>query len=249
VLGRTHMAIGALAGVSITPCLLHTSLPLLPNAHINVSKPGLPHWMVTDALLIVASVIGSTLPDFDQEDSLLSRKAEKLAQLLTFLAILATIGLLHLQTSLFAWIGALVIGFVLVSRANVMRKVALGILGVGLLALGITGRIEITGSVMLAAWTVGAMLTKHRTFTHSLLGLVLFGGGVFENITMTNLAVLPWGLSLGYMMHMVADIPAGGIPLLWPWKVRQGASFMKTSGWVDHLIGVVALVGAIALVV
>ncbi|MFD1674848.1 metal-dependent hydrolase [Alicyclobacillus fodiniaquatilis] len=249
MLGRTHMAIGALAGVAITPCLLHSSLPLLTHTHFNIAKPTLPHALETDALLVVSSIIGSTFPDFDEQNSLLSRKAEKLVQLLTFLAVVSVVMLLHLQTSMWAWLSAVVIGVVLISRANVMRKIALGLLCAGLLTLGITGKIDITGAVLLAAWTVGAMLTKHRTFTHSLLGLCLFGVGVFQSITIGSLAPLPWGLTLGYMLHMVADVPAGGIPLLWPWKVRQGVSFVKTSGWIDHLIGALALVGAIALVI
>jgi inner membrane protein len=200
--------------------------------------------------------------DLDQQDSLAARKVERLGGIPIFVAIVALVLFLHQQTSLIAWVMAILVAFVFGTQRNTMRRVGLGVIGAGLLYAGVSDTIPLIGAFTLTAWLLGAMFTKHRTFTHSLSGLLVFAVGVITAMQGVELVrwlthyhvgviatVAPAGFLLGYILHMTADAPAGGIPLFWPWGKRFGGRLVKTGGGWDHLIGGIALLGFVALAI
>jgi inner membrane protein len=218
--------------------------------------------MVAQVTLVVAAVIGSAIVDLDQQDSLAARKVERLGGIPIFVVIVALVLFLHQQTSLIAWVMAILMAFVFGTQRNILRRVGLGVIGAGLLYTGLTNVIPISGAVVLTAWLIGAMFTKHRTFTHSLPGLIVFAIGIITAMQGVELVrwlshyhvgviatVAPAGLVVGYILHMAADTPAGGIPLFWPWGKRFGGRLIKTGGGWDHLIGGIALLGFFALAI
>jgi membrane-bound metal-dependent hydrolase YbcI (DUF457 family) len=251
MLGRTHMAIGALGAALIAPIILHTqweTLRQLGNGHLLT----MPHTAVAEATVVAAAVAGSIMPDLDQADSLMAHKVERIGQFMIFAILAGVVVMLHLQTSMTMWALVLMFGLLSGARGNIPRILGLGVLAAGLVFLGIHRDIPLTGAILLAVWGVGAMFTVHRTFTHSLLGLAMFGAGAvvtLHSIHGMNLSIVSTGLITGYVLHLMADAFAGGVPLLWPWSTRQGFRFVRTGSARDHMIGGLAVVAFVGLAV
>jgi membrane-bound metal-dependent hydrolase YbcI (DUF457 family) len=240
------MAIGAVASVAATPLILHAPWDTLRQVTLGLSSHGIPGNVVAQVLLVVTAIVGSLLPDLDQRTSLAAREVERLGQVVTFVLMTALLFFMHWQTHWMLWGLVLITSFIIGSNRGITRKIGLAIVGTGLLYLGIRGTIPMLGTFLLAAWSVGAMFTGHRTFTHSLLGSALFIAGVFVvmnalgHVHGVPLSTAAWGLSLGYVLHLVADSVAGGIPLFWPWHERQGVRLVHTGSAMDHALGLVA---------
>lgn len=253
MLGRTHMSIGAAASVAIAPLVLHTEWePLRQLVTFNWNV--LPHVILAQAVLVVAAVIGSAIVDLDEYHSIAAQKVERLAGLPVLFILVALVLLLHLQTSIMAWGSILILALVLHTKKNVVRKIGLGIIGSALLYAGFMNALPLIGAIALVVWLIGAMVSKHRTFTHSLVGLMIFAMGIILTIQGRMIIwlhvhhfdpmvlVIPFGLIMGYIFHLLADIPTGGVPLFWPWGKRFGGHFIKTGGGWDHAIGGAAFV-------
>ena len=251
MLGRTHMGIGAIAAVAATPFILGTRWETL--RRLGDGNWGhLPHMLVAQAVLVAAAVVGSLLPDLDQSDSTMSHKIEVIGQGVIMAMLACAVLILHLQTSVTAWVTAILLGWLVGARNNVARKVGLALPGAGILYLAWDKEISLLAAGCLVAWVVGAMLTRHRTFTHSLLGLGLFAVGIhgsFHGLTLIHARDAAVGLMLGYALHLVADGVAGGVPLLWPWGQRFGVRLVKTGGGLDHFLSGITMFGFIALAI
>ncbi|MHB1681289.1 MAG: metal-dependent hydrolase [Bacilli bacterium] len=234
MLGRTHMAIGALSAIGASTWLL--GAPWIPAQH------GLhdPSALVREAWVVGAMVLGSVLPDLDESHALLARKVETGARLAVLLFV-AWLFVSHHEAVTALSSGTLaLVALALFVPADLARKLALG--GLSLLALyaGVSKSLPITGAAALAVWSFGAALTAHRTFTHSLPGLVMLASGLFYSVPGAY-GSLSMAVLLGYGLHMAADAIAGGVPLFWPWTKRQGVHLVQTGSAIDHLIGGVAL--------
>jgi len=243
MLGRTHMSIGAAGAVVAAPLWLHPP------------QQTLLHWMVSTqtfssvglfALFFVAAILGSLLPDLDEQHALASRDLERFMALPMFLMMAALVFLLHLETSLAAWVGVGVLTLAFRAAHNLSRRIGLGVLSLALLYLAWRHFLPIFAAVLLVLWCVGAMWSKHRTFTHSLVGLALLGVGLLSVHTSSS-SVAPYlhlavvGLLLGYVLHLLADAVAGGVPLFWPWSRRLGMRIVQTGSLLDHVIGGLAV--------
>jgi len=90
---------------------------------------------------------------------------------------------------------------------------------------------------------------KHRSISHSVLGVFIIGIGtkwLITNIPTENgfdALALWYAFMISFVTHLFGDfLTRDGIPLLWPWKYRFGFPpfrFMrfKTGGWVeDYLV-------------
>ncbi|MCF8567679.1 metal-dependent hydrolase [Alicyclobacillus tolerans] len=251
MLGRTHMSIGALGAVAAYSLMQHTRWESIGRI-LHSPSGALSHAIVPEATVVFASVVGSIIPDLDQPDSKMAHKVERIGQVAMIAVLFAFMILLHLEGSLTAWIFVLVLSWLSSTRGNTSRLVGLGILGAGTIFMSMHHDIPTTSGILLAIWTVGAMFTHHRTFTHSLLGLAIFGVGVgtaLSGYSHLHLALASDGLILGYALHMAADGVAGGVPLFWPWKHRQGIRLVRTGSAVDHMIGGIATVAFLGLIV
>jgi membrane-bound metal-dependent hydrolase YbcI (DUF457 family) len=240
------MAIGAVASVAATPLILHAPWDTLRQVTHGFPSHGIPGTVAAQVLLAVTAIAGSLLPDLDQRNSLAARKVERLGQVVMFVLMTALLFFMHWQTHWTLWGLVFIISFIVGSNSDITRQIGLAIVGVGLLYLGIRGTLPMVGTLLLAAWAVGAMFTEHRTFTHSLLGAALFISGGFVVLNALGhvhgipLSIASWGLAVGYVMHLVADGVAGGVPLLWPWNERQGVRLVNTGSAMDHVLGIVA---------
>jgi len=247
------MALGLALSAVALPLLLHVDAPTLGS----VAKTGFTASVRDDAIGLAGAWVASVAPDLDQQNAIASRKLESALRLCAVLAVVVLIvsqhgmrvrgGISLSPVAEGAGVAVLAVAFLL--PADIARKLALAALAAGLILAGASKTLPMVGCIGLAAWCVGAALTGHRTFTHSLPGAVLFLLPAAQLVTAMGLPFAWDGLAVGYLAHMAADAVAGGIPLLWPWSKRQGLRLVTTGDWRDRLIGVVAGIGFVLLLV
>jgi membrane-bound metal-dependent hydrolase YbcI (DUF457 family) len=248
MLGRTHMAIGAVAAVALAPAVFGAhwvTVRDLASSNWDI----VPHTVITEGTLVVGALVGSLLPDLEQRNSLMSHEVERIGQLVITATLIALVILLHMQSSIFAWALVVLLALLSGARSNTARRIGLAVLGGGLLLLSYLGNLPFVAGILLACWVVGAMFTPHRTFTHSLLGFILLSCGAMVALSRYHLGDAADGIILGYAFHMIADGVAGGVPLLWPWPHRQGIRLVYTGSVWDHMIGGLATLAFIGLAI
>jgi len=248
MLGRTHMATGAAGAAVLAPVILHmpwVTVRQVVDGHLTT----LPHGLVLEAMLVGAAVVGSVIPDLDQRDSLMAHKVERIGQFVVIGLLIALMVLFHWTRSYMTWAFVILFGVLSGVRSNVTRVVGLGVFGALLMSLVLRGNISPIGGLLLVLWIAGAMFTKHRTFTHSGFGSVLFGIGTWMILVPFHLHEMAVGFLTGYVLHLLADAVSGGIPILYPLTKRQGFRLIRTSSPWDHMIGGLALFAFLGLAV
>ncbi|MFB5191283.1 metal-dependent hydrolase [Alicyclobacillus fastidiosus] len=235
MLGRTHMAIGALGAVLVLPVLLHDS-----TAHSMVESVGHGHINQATQLIegVVVGALGGIVPDLDQKDGLMTRKVERIGQLAMLGSLIILLITMHLWSSPIALGIAICMFFSFVHHAEWVRKTSLILLAVGSVYFGMRFPDYAEIGICSAIWFGVTAFSKHRTFTHSLLGFAIAGFTLVQLGKLQHLVWLSDVAILGYGLHMVADAVAGGIPLFWPFGKRQGIRMVLTGSKADHLIGI-----------
>jgi len=79
-------------------------------------------------------------------------------------------------------------------------------------------------------------LVPHRGVTHSLVGALAIGLLLWA---FAGSHVVPF--MIGYLLHLLADMFTGGVPLFWPRENRIAIMHAKTGGLVDYLCLFVSL--------
>jgi len=232
MLGRTHMAIGALGAVLTVPILLHGG-----DAHVMLTGHGSFFKVEQIVAGWLAGALGGILPDLDQKDSLMSRRVERIGQAIAFFVFTGLFITLHLWMSLTTVIIGVFALLAVLSQAEWMRKASLLLIAAGILGWGLTHESWFEVAILVAIWLVVTTFSAHRTFTHSFIGLSIAGVTLIQLGIRLHVSWLTETVLLGYALHLAADTLAGGIPFLWPYSKRQGVALVKTGGLVDHLIG------------
>ncbi|WP_169713616.1 metal-dependent hydrolase [Paludifilum halophilum] len=136
----------------------------------------------------------------------------------------------------------------LLFRSIKYRSAALSILGAIAILLTVLKGLDLW--VLLSGiYAMAVAFIPHRSFTHSLLSLLIVSG-----ITLMANPDYVWAMAAGYVSHLLADaMTAGGIPLLWPWKKRLGVKklglYIRSGDKVDKMTGKVAMyAGSIVLI-
>ena len=94
----------------------------------------------------------------------------------------------------------------------------------------------------LVIWFAITSISSHRTFSHSIIGMIMFCIPFYDSILL--LPVL-----LGYSSHLIADmITAGGVPLLYPFNKRRISILKLSVGSFSELILSVSLIILNALI-
>lgn len=126
--------------------------------------------------------------------------------------------LLPFRNKLFKMLIYLTLGTILLLLEPRTNAAAVRLLGLGLIITG---------------------LSHHRSFTHSLFGLVVYSAIVYLGMREAGLREAYIGFSLGYVTHLMADfITKGGIEIFYPWK--KNFSFpitVKTGGAAERILG------------
>lgn len=96
----------------------------------------------------------------------------------------------------------------------------------------------IYGLAIIAGCIVFAKFTKHRSFAHSILGLVLFSIGFW--LLLGHIALY---FAIGFISHMTADtLTNSGIEVLYPIKQKVALKLIHTGSIIDYTLGGLAFV-------
>ncbi|SFD68452.1 inner membrane protein [Lentibacillus persicus] len=181
---------------------------------------------VDTAILMSAGVIAGLVPDLDTAGKLANKisLSHKMIQ-----GFVRTVGIL---AGAYAWFGlegyAMYVGlalgiFLLVIAPKFSQKLMLLISGVAIIAAGVALTevwVWLSGIYVAAAALVG-----HRSYTHSIAGLLFFAVIAFYINERFALEGLFWALVLGYASHLLADmrlVPGNkrGIKLFLPFSQK-----------------------------
>ena len=94
----------------------------------------------------------------------------------------------------------------------------------------------IAGGLLFIICLVAGLITKHRTFTHSILGLALFSVSIYLLFTPTDTIFF----ALAMLMHQLFDmLNMTKVAWLYPMKGGAAAGFCKSDGFVAEMFGLI----------
>ena len=202
--GTAHTAIGAATGFMI--------------ANRFDSEPSVTF------LLVGLGAISGLMPDLDIDGKLrnkitLSHKViQAAAQLIGILLIIYSF---YEENNMERWMG-IGIGFGMMTlSAFIKQKHMLIISGVGVLAGGFS--LQENWLLLLGIYILIASLVSHRSYTHSILGIVFFGFIAFNLERSIGIEGVYYACLGGYISHLVADMK------LFPFNKRGVKLFLPLS--------------------
>ncbi|MFB5269303.1 metal-dependent hydrolase [Paenibacillus enshidis] len=229
MMGRTHLCIGTGVVLSIAAS---TDTPIT-----------LP--------LIVATVIGSLLPDIDEPNSLIvSRSLPKPLLNSIRLLLVALAAIIYFSNSIPAPLATLLplaVGAIAFIPARSLRNISMILIGVGLL---VTGQLSNSWATIIGACLLICAVVPHRGLTHTVYGLVVWSALLYY-ATYQTLGHMIWiAGGTAYLLHLLADaVTDHGIRPLPPLKYRLRFRLMSTGTRSGSIIEGVCILMTLALVV
>ncbi|URZ15482.1 metal-dependent hydrolase [Clostridium felsineum] len=197
----------------------HISIGLVASATVlSISNPTVEN--VTDGLAI--GTLGALMPDIDTGRSTISYKVRKIL--------------------LYIMIGVLTTYILISNFSNQIEMINSVFQRIGLnkLTSYVPHNLKFsnTGLVIILACMIFSQFTKHRSFAHSILGLVLFTIGF--KLLLGNLALY---FAVGFISHMIADtLTNSGIEIFYPIRKKVALKLIHTGSVMDHVIGGLAFI-------
>ncbi|MFJ7638142.1 metal-dependent hydrolase [Peribacillus sp. NPDC097206] len=205
--GTAHMAIGATVGF-LTANTLQTD-------------------PTTTLFLVGVGGVSGLMPDMDIDGKL----SNKITFSHKFIRTLAqTIGVLMIIYSLLAsseterWLGVGAgIGIIIISSFITQRHM-LTLTGLGILGTGLS--LDISWLWLLGVYIILASFTPHRSYTHSIAGILFFGVIAFQFQETLGTEGIFTTCILGYISHLLADMKflpfnKRGVKLLLPFFSKE----------------------------
>lgn len=175
-------------------------------------------------LLVGLGAVSGLMPDLDIDGKLrnkitLSHKViQAAAQLIGILLIIYSF---YEERNMERWMG-IGIGFgMMILSAFIKQKHMLIISGVGVLAGGLS--LQENWLLLLGIYILIASLVSHRSYTHSILGIVFFGFIAFNLERSVGIEGVYYACLGGYISHLVADMK------LFPFNKRGIKLFLPLS--------------------
>ncbi|MGF7059035.1 metal-dependent hydrolase [Brassicibacter mesophilus] len=128
---------------------------------------------------------------------------------------------------------------VLLFKNKLFKVITYSCMGAGLIYLGNSFEPSINKILRLLGITLILVgISRHRGFTHSLLGLTIFSTIVYIGTSEFNLHEAHIGFIIGYVSHLALDIiTTQGIDLLFPSKKNIRLPLgIRTNGTIEQLI-------------
>lgn len=162
---------------------------------------------ITTLALISAGTVSALIPDLDIGGKL-ANKISLSDELLKSAATL--IGFLMIVLSLLQgagnekWFGILIGTAIIFFAQKLSQKIMLIITGIGVAVIGFL--LSKLWLMLIGIYIIGAALSPHRSYTHSLLGLAFFAyiAHLFA-VDIKNVAMF-YACIFGYISHLVADM-------------------------------------------
>ncbi len=185
--GTAHAAIGAAAGYVVANTV-----------HASPS---------TTLLLVGLGGISGLIPDLDIDGKLRDRitlsheVVRSVAQLIGFLMIIYSF---YEGNSKEKWLGiAIGISMIAIS-SRIRQKHMLTITGIGVLAVGVS--LQEIWLILFGIYILIASFVPHRSYTHSILGVLFFGFIASKFETSLGIHGVFYTCLAGYISHLIADI-------------------------------------------
>lgn len=205
--GTAHAAIGAAGGFMVANTL-HTD-------------------PTTTVFLVGLGGISGLIPDLDIDGKLRSRITfshtiiRTVAQLIGIMMIFYSF---YQGTSTEKYIGMGIGAFIVGIASSIKQKHMLTITGIGVLAGGFS--LDETWIILIGIYIMIASLVAHRSYTHSIIGVVFFAIIASKLETSLGISGVYYTCLVGYISHLVADsriLPFNkrGIKLFLPISSRE----------------------------
>ncbi|WP_026585378.1 metal-dependent hydrolase [Bacillus sp. J33] len=185
--GTAHAAIGAAAGYVVANTV-----------HASPS---------TTLLLVGLGGISGLIPDLDIDGKLRDRitlsheVVRSVAQLIGFLMIIYSF---YEGNSKEKWLGiAIGISMIAIS-SRIRQKHMLTITGIGVLGVGVS--LQEIWLILFGIYILIASFVPHRSYTHSILGVLFFGFIASKFETSLGIHGVFYTCLAGYISHLIADI-------------------------------------------
>jgi inner membrane protein len=185
--GTSHAAIGAAAGFVVAQTY-ETS----PSATL---------------LFVGLGAVSGLIPDLDIDGKLrgkITLSHEMIRLSASIIGIMMILYSFIEKTSMERWLGAGIGCLILVVASLIKQKHMLTITGLAVLAGGFS--LDELWIILLGIFTVVASFTSHRSYTHSILGVVFFGVIAFHLETSLGIQGVFYTCLIGYISHLVADL-------------------------------------------
>lgn len=220
---HTHVAVGMLAGAICAEV-------------IGLSEP---------ARALASGIAGGAalLPDVDTPTSAVAHSVGRIGSVLLAPVRLAAVK--HRGVTHTALLGAVLSGAILLASSTRTSLIVPVIAG---LMAALAAR-----SVL----TFGSGQTLHPLLSRRHRRWITLVVAVFAAVASTRVSLvhsrtlIAWAFAAGYASHLLADAIMNGVPLFWPIRPlskRVVLGRIKTGSFADHLLGVVALVGAAVVI-
>lgn len=197
----------------------HISIGLAASATV-LSISNLAVGNITAGLAI--GTLGALMPDIDTGKSKISYKVRKI-MLYSMMAVLTT--------------------YVLMSNFSTQIQMInsfLRSIGLNKIVSYVPHNLKFsnTGLMIIIACMIFSKVTKHRSFAHSILGLVLFTIGF--KLLLGNLSLY---FAVGFISHMAADVLTNsGIEVFYPIRKKAALKLIHTGSILDHALGGLAFI-------
>ncbi|MCF6136653.1 metal-dependent hydrolase [Pseudalkalibacillus berkeleyi] len=205
--GTSHLLVGGVAGL-VTSNVLQTD-PL------------------TTGILIISGGIAGLVPDIDVDGTLSNKitNSHKFLQTLAYIIgviIMAYSFMTGSDSEKWNGIGAGV-GIILIA-SFITRRHMLLVSGLGVVAAGLF--LDENWLFLSGIYITVASIVPHRSYTHSILGVIFFGVIASQLETSVGVNGLYWACLAGYVSHLVGDmkfLPVNkrGIKLFLPFSTKD----------------------------
>ncbi|WP_317955401.1 metal-dependent hydrolase [Paenibacillus chitinolyticus] len=209
---------------------------LVISTGITLSVLGLANQQITLPVIGV-TLISSLLPDIDEPNSLLVRKAFPDWMLRYAKLFLLAVGIfIQFQSTTFApWntILAILVGFVLFLPSRNIRNLFMVLIGMALFQLG---EHYAPWSYLIGSLLIICTLVPHRGLTHTLYGVLTWTALLFYATHSFDRSIWIAG-GLSYLLHLLADaLTNRGIRPLPPFNFRLKVRLMTTGTWTGSIV-------------
>mgnify|MGYP000580563472 FL=1 len=124
-------------------------------------------------------------------------------------------------------------------------------LSIGIIFLYIYSQKRIPIFILIGLFSFALAVSSHRSFTHSILGIILFSAIIKLALIEYGLSPIYKGFIIGYISHLLADyFTAKGIKLFYPIKTNIAFPLkVKTNGFMEKFIFLLLLLYCIVVLV
>jgi inner membrane protein len=185
--GTSHAAIGAAAGFVVAQTY-ETS----PSATL---------------FFVGLGAVSGLIPDLDIDGKLrgkITLSHEMIRLSASIIGIMMILYSFLEKTSMERWLGAGIGCLILVVASLIKQKHMLTITGIAVLAGGFS--LDELWIILLGVFIVVASFTSHRSYTHSILGVVFFGVIAFHLEASLGIQGVFYTCIIGYISHLAADL-------------------------------------------